>query len=76
MLADAPQMTWFADIKLLLWRFADKTGSDARALIPRMRRREDRMTGSGTNAKCHDVRCTSALGGKAEVTWMVDFGSK
>jgi hypothetical protein len=21
----------------------------------------------GTNAKCHDVRCTSAIGGKAEV---------
>jgi hypothetical protein len=24
MLADVPQMTWFADIKLLLWRFVDK----------------------------------------------------
>jgi hypothetical protein len=23
-LADVPQMTWFADIKLLLWRFVDK----------------------------------------------------
>jgi hypothetical protein len=29
-LADAPQMTWFADIRLLLRRSADKTGSDAR----------------------------------------------
>jgi len=24
MLADVPHMTWFADIKLLLWRFLDK----------------------------------------------------
>jgi len=24
MLTDVPQMTWFADIKLLLWRFVDK----------------------------------------------------
>jgi hypothetical protein len=25
------------------------------------------MSDPGTNAKCHDVRCTSAIGGKAEV---------
>jgi hypothetical protein len=31
MLADVPQMTWFADIKMPLWRFVDKMdGSDAR----------------------------------------------
>ncbi len=24
MLADVPRMTWFANIKILLWRFADK----------------------------------------------------
>jgi hypothetical protein len=24
MLADVPQMTWFANIKMLLWRFVDK----------------------------------------------------
>jgi hypothetical protein len=25
MLADVPQMTWFANTKMLLWRFVDKT---------------------------------------------------
>jgi len=30
-LADVPQMTWFADIKMPLWLFVDKMdGSDAR----------------------------------------------
>jgi hypothetical protein len=24
MLADVPRMTWFVEIKMLLWRFADK----------------------------------------------------
>jgi hypothetical protein len=24
MLADVPQMTWFANVKMLLWRFVDK----------------------------------------------------
>jgi len=24
MLADVPQMTWFANIKMRLWRFVDK----------------------------------------------------
>jgi hypothetical protein len=32
MLADVPQMTWFANIKMLLWRFVDKMdGEDGRA---------------------------------------------
>src|SRR5258708_3503663 len=32
MLADVSQMTWFANIKMLLWRFVDKMdGEDGRA---------------------------------------------
>ena len=37
MLADVPRMTWFADIKLLLWRFADKIDDEGCALIPSSR---------------------------------------
>jgi hypothetical protein len=32
MLADVPQMTWFVNIKMLLWRLVDKM--DGRALTP------------------------------------------
>jgi hypothetical protein len=33
MWVDVPQMTWFANVKMLLWRFVDKMG-DGRAFGP------------------------------------------